>query len=205
MNPIQIQNADVKPEAVQLARPVDTFGCLVVTNLVGGALRQFFNVLIERTALKKWELAECLVDFNDATGLAFDTVDPRFWESSLAGIQSLRQRQAQPGYISNMIEQTLPPYQEGRDRKVSFEPDGSIVYLREDGDWELPRDIDGYHRDPNNAYRFIPLWQPCKWRLAQGTRTPSCGCINVLLQCTHPSVNKAVRYTDCEHCSSRGV
>ncbi len=204
MNPIINKALESNTPSVQLTRPVDAFSSLVLTNLVGGALRQFIDILLKLMPLKDWEIGECLADFSTATGLTFDTVDSRFWESSLAGVRDLRIRQNQPNYISSMIEQTLPPYQAGRDRKIYFEPDGVIVYSTEDeGGWELPREIDGYRRDANNAYRFIPLWQPCKWRLAQGMRTPACGCINVLLQCIHPEVTKGVRYTECENCPHR--
>ena len=64
------------------------------------------------------------------------------------------------------IELTLPPCgpaQRTFDRPV-FAPDGAIVYAKREGDWEPPRDINGYVRDPDNAWRFLPLWLPCGLR-----------------------------------------
>ena len=60
------------------------------------------------------------------------------------------------------IELTLPA-PDGKDRiftRPIFEPDGAITYPKREEDWEPPKDINGYVRDPNNAWRFLPLWLP---------------------------------------------
>ena len=102
------------------------------------------------------------------------------------------------------IEASLPPYKEGRDRKLRFEPDGAIVYEK-DG-WELPREIDGYQRDPNNAWRFIPLWPICALRHQTAVRFANCGCINVVMRCNNPQCDlfvQRVGHTQCETCPNR--
>jgi hypothetical protein len=104
------------------------------------------------------------------------------------------------------IEATLPPYKEGRDRKVRFEADGTIVYEKEQGHWEPPRDINGYQRDPENSWRFIPLWKPCALRHQVGVRYANCGCINIIMRCGHPKCPKfgdRVSHTDCADCLLR--
>ena len=68
------------------------------------------------------------------------------------------------------IELTLPPHQEGRDRKVRFEPDGSIVYEKGEGEWEPPRPINGYLRDPATLGDFCHCGSPARY----GTLRP-CG------------------------------
>ncbi len=102
------------------------------------------------------------------------------------------------------IQTTLPAFVEGRDRPVRFENDGSIIYDK-DG-WEPPRDIDGYRRDPQNAWRFLPLWPVCPMRLATGVRLLNCGCVGVIMRCNHPQAStfsQQVTYAQCETCRSR--
>lgn len=104
------------------------------------------------------------------------------------------------------IEDTLPPYKEGRDRKVRFEPDGTIVYEKEDGNWEPPRDINGYQRDPNDSWRFVPLWKPCRLRHQVGVRYANCGCIGIIMRCNHPASHhfgNRLAHTDCDGCPHR--
>lgn len=103
------------------------------------------------------------------------------------------------------IDKTLPPFVEGRDRPLHIEPDGTIVYDKREGDWEPPRDIDGYQRDPNDPFRFTPLWKPCALRLQVGVRLANCGCIQVRMRCNNPAaeLGKNVKYTDCEACQHR--
>jgi hypothetical protein len=71
------------------------------------------------------------------------------------------------------LEATLPPFVPGRDRPVHFEPDGTIVYDKTDDDWEPPRSIDGYLRDPDNKWHFTPLWPPCIFRSAYERKSSS--------------------------------
>ena len=100
---------------------------------------------------------------------------------------------------------TLPPAQP-TDRPVHFEPDGSIVYEKQEGQWEPPRNIDGYARDPNNPLRFIPLWPECQLRYQVAIRYPNCGCINVLMRCNNPEAPEfadRLAYTTCEKCPFR--
>ena len=104
------------------------------------------------------------------------------------------------------IELTLPPYQEGRDRKVRFEPDGSIVYEKGEGEWEPPRPINGYVRDPNNAWRFLPLWLPCSLRHASAVRLVNCGCVEIIMRCNNPACHlfaDRVGHAACKTCPHR--
>jgi len=104
------------------------------------------------------------------------------------------------------IQDTLSPFKAGRDRKFRIEEDGMIVYEKEEGEWETPKDINGYRRDPNNPWRFIPLWPPCVMRHQIGIRYANCGCINVIMRCNHPEHPKYVDrigHEDCQACPLR--
>jgi hypothetical protein len=104
------------------------------------------------------------------------------------------------------IEATLPPHKEGRDRPMHFEPDGAIVYTKTADRDEPPKDINGYKRDPNNAWRFIPLWLPCLLRHQTGVRFAACGCIDIIMRCNNPDAQQfgdKVKYTDCKQCQKR--
>jgi len=104
------------------------------------------------------------------------------------------------------IQDTLPPRKPGRDRTFRIEEDGVIVYEKEEGDWEPPRDINGYERDPDDPWRFIPLWPPCAMRHQIGVRYASCGCIGIVMRCSHPEHPKhmdRVGHEDCQACPFR--
>ena len=104
------------------------------------------------------------------------------------------------------IELTLPPYQENRDRQVCFEPDGSIVYEKGEGEWEPPRPINGYIRDASNAWRFSPLWLPCSLRHASAVRLVNCGCVEIIMRCNNPACKlfaDRVNYAACQTCPHR--
>ena len=106
------------------------------------------------------------------------------------------------------IELTLPPAdQEQRTfTRPVFEPDGAITYPMRDGDWEPPRDISGYVRDPHNPWRFLPLWLPCALRLPQGFHQGACGCIGLNMRCNQPlgpTFGQQVPYTTCRECPQR--
>ena len=101
------------------------------------------------------------------------------------------------------IEQTLPPYQEGRDRKLTFESDGSITY-EQTGD--EPPDINGYKRDEKNPWHFLSLWPDCLLRHGSGIRYASCGCINVIMRCNNPETptfGDRINHTQCQTCQWR--
>jgi len=103
------------------------------------------------------------------------------------------------------IESTLPPFKEGRDRQLVFEPDGSIRY-EHNGDEEPPRDINGYKRDPNDPFRFIPLWPSCQLRHQVAVRFANCGCIDVIMRCNNPALPQfadRVKHTTCQECPQR--
>ena len=99
------------------------------------------------------------------------------------------------------VQATLPAFVEGRDRPVHFEPSGAIVYEKEN--WEPPRDIDGYRRDPQDPWRFLPLWPVCALRLCTGVRLVNCGCIGVIMRCNDPRstvLGQQVKYSQCAQC-----
>ena len=106
------------------------------------------------------------------------------------------------------IELTLPPAeQESQTRpRPVFEPDGAIRYPVRDNDWEPPRDINGYVRDPDNPWRFLPLWLPCGLRLPQGFIRATCGCIGLNMRCNQPQAptfGQQVPSTTCKTCQHR--
>ena len=95
---------------------------------------------------------------------------------------------------------TLPPFVAGRDRPVHFEPDGTIVYEKAEGEWEPPRDIEGYEREADN-WRFKPLWPECIYRAGAAVRLAGCGCIGVLMRCGHPGCPSFTNYVKCATCT----
>lgn len=105
----------------------------------------------------------------------------------------------------NLIDQvlaTLPPHKEGRDRHFHFEPDGTLVYEREEGAWEPPRVADGFAADPNDPWRQRCLWKPCAARLYTAVRFPNCGCIGIIARCNEPKAIFTQRVTPemCQRC-----
>jgi hypothetical protein len=67
-----------------------------------------------------------------------------------------------------------------------FHDDGSIEYPKAEKDWEPPRDINGYVRDPNNKWLFHPLWTVCGLRYQMAFLKANCGCIDVIMRCNNP-------------------
>ncbi len=106
------------------------------------------------------------------------------------------------------IERTLPP-PDGQERTFQrpvFESDGAITYPKRDGDWEPPQEPSGYIRDPNNAWRFLPLWRPCGFRLAQGFIKVACGCLGITMRCNQPKTpifGQQLGYMICKKCPHR--
>jgi hypothetical protein len=91
-------------------------------------------------------------------------------------------------------------------RRWTIESNGTIVYEREEGFDEDPRDINGYQRDPNNPYRFIPLWPKCFMRHSVGIQYPLCGCLDIIMRCNNPDAKKfqdRVKLEDCQSCPVR--
>ncbi len=104
------------------------------------------------------------------------------------------------------IQTSLPKRRPGKDRYFEVHGDGSIVYAQEDGEWEPPKDINGYRRDPENPWRFIPLWPKCMKRIPKGTRTQSCGCLQLTMVCDNPTSElhtKIVSDVECQQCLVR--
>ena len=84
-------------------------------------------------------------------------------------------------------------------------PDGSIVYPARGGQWEWPREIVGYKRDPKDPFRFTKVWEPCTHRKEVHTRT-ECGQLRIVAICTCvgcPLVSKALKTPDCMNCEYR--
>jgi hypothetical protein len=67
-----------------------------------------------------------------------------------------------------------------------FHDDGSIEYPKGEKDWEPPRDINGYVRDPDNKWKFHPLWPVCGLRHQTAFLKANCGCIDVIMRCNNP-------------------
>ena len=103
------------------------------------------------------------------------------------------------------LEATLPPFVEGRDRPVRFEPDGAIIYAKAEGDWEPPRDINGYQRDPLDPFRFTPLWPVCCLRGGIAVRLVLCGCIEIIMRCQNPKSPHFVDRVTGEKCQGCAV
>jgi len=99
----------------------------------------------------------------------------------------------------------LEEYSIASARAYLIEPDGTIVYAQDDR-WEPPRDIEGYKRDPNDAWRFKPQWLPCAWRKYIGKTLPNCGCLGLEVECYAKGTDtygKQVSYIICKDCQHR--
>jgi hypothetical protein len=93
-------------------------------------------------------------------------------------------------------------------RPVTVNADNSIIYDKQDDeDWEPPREINGYIRDPENAWRFIPIiWPACTLRTTKTLLKKNCGCwdFDVRCTCAECSLNtQPVTHLDCEKCAFR--
>lgn len=132
----------------------------------------------------------------DTTGLPRLEKLPGDWEEFPGGYEgplgSIEETDEEPNGVS--------------ERVVRIESDGTIVYEKGDDDWEPPRDIHGYQRDPKNSWRFVPLWPVCARRQRTTRRNKSCGGIFVTMTCTHSDskrIDKEVTYKQCQRCSVR--
>lgn len=78
--------------------------------------------------------------------------------------------------------------------------DGSIEYPKRGT--QRPPDIEGYIRDVRNPWRFIRIWNACKFRNEKQIVKP-CGAIQILAICTCeacPLNMKPVKSSECESC-----
>lgn len=74
-------------------------------------------------------------------------------------------------------------------RRPVVDNDGSIEYPKLSGDTVPPDNIEGYERDPENPWRFTPVWPECVLR-AQGVKLKPNGCIDVAMVCQHPQAEQ---------------
>lgn len=85
--------------------------------------------------------------------------------------------------------------------RARFQPDGSVIYPKKGN--EPPPDLDGFERDPGNAWRFKPLWKSCAHRM-QNQYLKSCGALGIISFCTHPDGptdnQREVDYDVCSQC-----
>lgn len=104
--------------------------------------------------------------------------------------------------LITQIMNTLPPFVAGQDRQFHFEPDGTLVYTHKKGDWEPPCPIDGFGADPNDLWRFRPLWSHCAGRLHTAVRSAACGSIILITRCNKPQARykQRVTYAICKQC-----
>jgi len=88
----------------------------------------------------------------------------------------------------------------------TFHDDGSIEYPKGEKDWEPPRDINGYVRDPDNKWLFHPLWPVCGLRHQMAFLKANCGCIDVVMRCNNPQApefGQRVAHDTCINCPVR--
>ncbi len=204
-------------DRVSETKPMDGFGLLVAASLTAGILQDFIAQLAN-AGFNRTTLDAQVAAFLHARQLDSLETDPRFWESMLQGVEEFHRRpppgpvlqvQVKPTNrsILTRLEDTLPPYKEDRDRRVQFEDDGSILYPEHDRQWaEPPRDINGYQRDPDNPFRFLPLWKECTLRHGIAVRYPQCGCIEIIMRCNNPTATcfgNRITWEECRDCQVR--
>jgi len=86
-----------------------------------------------------------------------------------------------------------------------FNADGSIQYPRRG--IEPPPNINGYKRDPGDAWRFIKLWPECPRRAEHFNQKP-CGAVQITPVCEHKEATtfrKVVSVQACEACPLRAL
>ena len=109
------------------------------------------------------------------------------------------------------IQNTLPAVEPDPDRTFKppiFGADGSIEYPKAEKDWEPPRNINGYVRDPNNKWKFLPLWVPCALRHQMAFLKANCGCIDVVMHCNNPQAPEFAQrlaHDTCAKCPVRKI
>jgi len=107
---------------------------------------------------------------------------------------------------ANPLDSAVPAYTGRQFQRPVFGEDGVIEYPRLVADTVPPDEIDGYQRDPGNAWRFLPLWPPCIVR-GVGATVKENGCIQVVLVCGNPDAPpflKTVTCAQCLKCEVRG-
>jgi len=80
----------------------------------------------------------------------------------------------------------------------------SIIYEKKS--WEPPRDINGYQRDVNDAWKFTSLWPSCINRAKETKTNPNCECIDIIMTCKNPQCqysDKVVTHLNCQECPHR--
>ena len=84
------------------------------------------------------------------------------------------------------------------------QPNGTILYPKKSS-WEPPPPIQGYERDPGNAWHFLPLWPDCQTR-QRVTVKKKCGAIDIKQICLCPDCpffKNDVKLTTCQGCTFR--
>lgn len=102
------------------------------------------------------------------------------------------------------IRTKLPRHERGR--RFTMHADGVIVYAQGENEWEPPKDIQGYQRDPENPWRFIPLWPRCMQRQPESKRSKGCGCIEIVMKCDNSKAvlfGQLVTHEQCQLCERR--
>lgn len=102
------------------------------------------------------------------------------------------------------LRTSYPSPQSGTARQYTVEVDGSIIYKRAEDEWEPPRDMKGFQRDPKDSWRFISLWPKCLQRQSSGKTLRESGCTQITMTCVNPDAvlnSKEVTYQQCRQCS----
>jgi len=84
-------------------------------------------------------------------------------------------------------------------------PNGCVEYAKKGH--EPPPDLDGYQRDPGNAWKFLPLWPKCKKRI-QTQSMKQCGALAILTVCANgdcPLKQQQVTFAQCSSCEHKVV
>jgi len=93
-----------------------------------------------------------------------------------------------------------------RPKRYRIKSDGTIVYEHLADEWEPPKDIYGYQRDPNDPWRFTSKWPKCERREQINQQSSRCQCLKVLMRCTHPDskcFNQQLSLDECQQCPLR--
>ncbi len=101
------------------------------------------------------------------------------------------------------IPEVLPVCEQRDFEQPVIQPDGRLVYKKTG--WEAPQCPEGYHRDPNDTWAFIPEWQPCVDRTFDNTMKP-CGYVTIHAKCnsdTSGFKNQLIPFVACQNCPVR--
>lgn|SRR5574340_283925 len=77
--------------------------------------------------------------------------------------------------------------------------DRTVEYVPKD--WEPPKLMEGYERDPDNPYVLRSIWPNCKYLELKFKPTKACGCLTLDAQCLKHAT--CAKFEQCKGCQEK--